>query len=92
MPDTPKTTRWMKCCDHPELTALLRNMRPATKAELRAQRRSWVAAEAAFGSDTDEAAYRAAVEHEDKAEIARLDAEAEARRQQALKRMDENDV
>ena len=44
-----------------------------------AQRRSFMRAEASFGSDADQAAYRAAVDHGDKAEIARLEAEASAR-------------
>lgn len=66
-------------------------IRFATDAELRAQRRSYVAGEAALGSDADEAAYRSALDRGDKAEIARLDAEAEKRRQRAIKWMDEND-
>lgn len=64
-------------------------MRYATEEELRAQRRSDVASEAAWGSDADEAAYRSAVERGDKAEIARLAIEAERRWQKALKHMRE---
>ena len=59
-------------------------IRNATEEELRAQRRSYVASEAAWGSDVDEAAYRAAHERGDKEEMVRLDAEAEKRRQRAL--------
>ena len=63
----------------------------ATEEELRAQRRSWVSSEAAWGSDADEAAYRDAYDRGDTEEITRLDAAAEKRRQAALKRMDEHD-
>jgi hypothetical protein len=62
-------------------------IRCLTKEELRAQRRSWVAAESGFGSDADEAAYRAAYERGDTTEMARLDAEAEKRKQRAIKCM-----
>ncbi len=47
------------------------------------------AAEAAMGSDADEAAYRAAHARGDKDEMARLKAEGEKRRQRAIKRMQE---
>lgn len=74
----------------PDLAALLEAARGhvMTPEERRAQRRSMVAAEAAFGSDADEAAYRDALARGDAAEAARLNAEAEARRQQALAIMD----
>ena len=52
---------------------------PMTIAELKAQRRSYVRAEAGFGSDADERAMRDAMARGDKAEIKRLDMEAEAR-------------
>ena len=55
-------------------------MTPAERAEMyRAQRRSFMCAEASFGSDADERAYSRAVAHGDEAEIARLEAEASAR-------------
>ena len=53
--------------------------RPVSRAELEAQRRSYVRAEAGFGSDADERAIRDAMARGDKAEIKRLDMEAEAR-------------
>lgn len=75
----------------PELDALLDAAikRGVTEEDLRAQRRSWVAGEAAMGNDADEAAYRAAYDRDDKEEMARLDAEGEKRRQRVLKRMQE---
>ena len=66
--------------------------RPATEEELRAQRRSWILGEASFGSDKDEALYRAALSRDDKAEMARLDAEAEKRRQSAQKYIEKNNL
>lgn len=55
-------------------------MTPAERAAmLGAQRRSWVLAEAGFGTDADEAAFRSAMEQGDEQEMARLDREAEAR-------------
>ena len=55
-------------------------MTPAERAEMyRAQRRSFMSAEASFGSDADERAYSRAVAHGDEAEIARLEAAASAR-------------
>lgn len=60
-----------------KLTAAVR--RPMTRAEMEEQRRSYVRAEAGFGSDVDEAAYAAAVARGDAVEIARLNREAEAR-------------
>jgi hypothetical protein len=55
-------------------------MTPEERAEMyRAQRRSFMRAEAFFGSDADERAYTRAVAHGDEAEIARLEAEASAR-------------
>ena len=68
------------------LDALLRQARdaaPPTPAEIHAQRRAWVLAEAAFGSDADEAAYDAALVSGDQATLARLNAEAAARVRQA---------
>lgn len=44
-----------------------------------AQKRSFVRAEASFGTDEDERAYSRAVAHGDEPEIARLEAEASAR-------------
>lgn len=52
------------------------NMSPE---ELRAQRDSYVRAEMGFGSDADEAAYRAALFAGDKAELDRLEAASQAR-------------
>jgi hypothetical protein len=77
----------------PDLDALLKRAveRGVTEEELCAQRRSYVASEAALGSDADEAAYRAALERGDKDEIIRLDAEAEERCTRALKWMDANE-
>ncbi len=69
--------------DRPQTTPI----RHATDEELRAQRRSWVASEAAWGSDADEAAYRAAFDRGDKEEMVRLDAEGEARKQRVIARM-----
>jgi hypothetical protein len=74
------------------LEALLKTARPATEEDLRAQRRSYVAGEAAWGSDADEAAYRAALKRGDKDEIGRLNAEAEKRRRRALRWMDEHGI
>ena len=55
-------------------------MSPAELAEmLDAQRRSFVRAEAGFGSDADEAAYSRAIIQGDRNEIAGLEAEASAR-------------
>jgi hypothetical protein len=72
-----------------ELTALVERARQhrATPAERRAQRRDWIAAEMAAGSDTDEAGYCAALAAGDRVKLARLDAEADARRAQALAMM-----
>ena len=50
-----------------------------TPEEVAAQRDSFARAETAFGPDAAEAAYRAAVTRGDRAEVERLDAEAEAR-------------
>lgn len=88
--DQPKTTRW-GCPWRPELDALLDAAikRGITEEELRAQRLSHVASEAAWGSDADEAACRAAHHRGDKEEMARLDAEGEKRRRRALERMQE---
>ena len=74
----------------PELLALLKRAaaHEMTPDEMRAQRRSVVAAEMAMGSDADEAAYHLAWERGDEAEMARLQAEGEARRQRALATME----
>lgn len=58
----------------------VKRMTPEERAEMyRAQCRSFMRAEASFGSDEDEAAYSRAVAQGDEAEIARLEAEASAR-------------
>lgn len=68
-----------------EAKASVAAMTPAERAAMWAeQRRSFVRAEAGFGSDRDEAAYRDAVGRCDKAEIARLDREADERVAAAL--------
>ncbi|KRS15672.1 hypothetical protein XM52_22815 [Roseovarius indicus] len=55
-------------------------MTPEERAAMhQAQKRSFMRAEASFGSDEDERAYSRAVAHGDEAEIARLEAEASAR-------------
>ncbi len=53
------------------------------------QRRSWVRAEAGFGSDADEAAMRRALEDGDVEALAKLRAESEARMRMADSVMDE---
>ena len=50
-----------------------------TPEEIEAQRKSFARAEMGFGSDADEAAYRAALDANGTEELARLDAEAEER-------------
>lgn len=62
-----------------KLLAEARGREPMSADEIEAQKRSFVRAEAGFGSDSDEAAYAAAVARGDKVEIERLDKEAEAR-------------
>lgn len=62
-----------------DLIAQARAMPPMTEAELKAQRDSFVRAEVGFGSDADEAAYRAALVESDTETLARLSAEADAR-------------
>ena len=58
----------------------VRQMTPQERAEMyRAQRRSFMRAEASFGTDADERAYSRAVAHGDEKEIARLESEASAR-------------
>lgn len=60
----------------------VKRMTPERRQEMyRAQRRSFMRAEASFGSDADEAAYRRACAHGDEADIARLESEASARMQ-----------
>ena len=60
-----------------------------TKAEYARQRRGWILAEAAMGSDADERAYRKALFTNDEEELARLKAEQEVRRERAAKILDE---
>lgn len=63
-----------------EAVERVRNMTPEQRAEMyRLQRRSFMRAEASFGTDEDEAAYSRAVAYGDEATIARLEAEASAR-------------
>lgn len=63
------------------LIAKLREVakRPMTRKEVEEQRRAYARAEAGFGSDADEAAYASALARGDKAEIERLDLEAQNR-------------
>lgn len=84
--------------DPAELSDLLRRasesyaaMTPAEKGEMhRQQRLSYVSAEMAFGSDADERAMACAIQTEDHETIARLSAEAEDRRQAAIRYMQEH--
>ena len=62
-----------------DLIAAARARGPMTADEIEAQRRSYVIAEIGMGSDSDEAAYRAAHARGDAAEMARLDDEAAKR-------------
>lgn len=79
----------------PELTELLARARatvdamtPDQRAEMyRQQRESWVVGEAGFGSDADEAAYRAAVQAGHAGAIAKLNEEAEERTREILNEM-----
>lgn len=72
---------------NPRLETLIAMARAQWEAMTPAERRAmideqgwgWVRAEAAFGSDADEAAYRAAVAAGDTEMVAKLEAEAEAR-------------
>lgn len=61
------------------LEKLLKNLRPATEEELRAQRESWVRGEAGIGDDAEEAAWRDATARGDQAELDRLEARAKRR-------------
>lgn len=74
------------------LLAEARARGPISRAELEAQRRSYVRAEAGFGSDADERAMRDAMARGDKAEIKRLDMEAEARMAAVDRYFDEGDA
>jgi hypothetical protein len=75
MPMTPELQRAID-----RARALVDAMTPAERATMyEAQRRSFMRAEASFGSDADEAAYSRAVAHGDEATIARLEAEASTR-------------
>jgi hypothetical protein len=72
------TPELQRAIDHAK--ARVDAMTPAERAAMyEAQRRSFVRAEASFGCDADEAAYRCAVAQGDGAKIARLEAEASAR-------------
>lgn len=70
---------------NPELLALLKiaAAHTMTPAEIAKQRRNYVIGEAGMGSDADEAAYRVAMETGDNEALAKLDAEAKARQDQA---------
>ena len=80
----------------------VRQMTPQERAEMyRAQRRSFMRAEASFGTDADERAYSRAVAHGDEKEIARLKADAEAQKKSIAPKkkrrvldifLDDNDV
>ena len=59
------------------------------EAEHRAQARSFVIAEAGFGSDADEAAYRDALSRKDTETLARLDAKSAERMRVARQIVDE---
>lgn len=70
----------------PDLAALIERAKQLphrTSEQARAARRSYVLAEAAMGSDADEAAWRSAFFADDQAAIDRLHAEGEARRRRA---------
>ena len=70
-----------------------RAMPPAEqRAMIEAQKRSYVIAEAGFGSDADEAAYRAARESGDPARIAEEEAKSAARMEAARKFMEDRDA
>lgn len=56
----------------------------------RRQRRGYIMAEAAMGSDADEAAYRIAYNKQDVDTLEKLDAEAKLRELRAAKWLDEN--
>ncbi|MCU0909768.1 MAG: hypothetical protein MUE98_00040 [Rhodobacteraceae bacterium] len=58
------------------------------EAMIAAQKVNYAVSEAAWGSDADEAAYRAAYEAGDEAEMARLEAESQARMDASRKRME----
>ena len=75
MPVTPELQRAIDLAK-----ARVDAMTPAERASMyEAQKRSFMRAEASFGSDADEAAYSRAIAHGDEASIARLEAEASAR-------------
>lgn len=63
-----------------------------TVEEAKAQRKGYVLAEAAFGSDRDEANYRRALELEDKEELLRLDREASERVKRAERYLSEQGI
>ncbi len=72
-----------------QAAAKVNALTPVERAEMaRQQRRSWVLAEAAFGSDADEAAYRRALDSGDRIELERLDREADQRRERAAAYLD----
>jgi molybdopterin-biosynthesis enzyme MoeA-like protein len=72
-----------------QAVARAKAMTPQERAEMfEAQKRSFVLAEAGFGSDEDEAAYAAALAAGDKDEIARLDRESAERVASAARYLD----
>ena len=75
----------------PELAALIERARQhkMTPAEHKAQLRSFILAEAAFGSDADEAEYNAAHARGDMERCAALEAEGLERRKRAAAIYDE---
>jgi len=75
----------------PKLDVLLAKAREhkITNEELQEQRKNYVISEMAIGNDGDEAAYRDALDRDDKEEIKRLDIEVEKRRQRAIKIMEQ---
>jgi len=69
-----------------EAKEIWNTMSPQRKGEMRReQRRSFLRAEAALGSDVDEAEYRSAIARGDQKRLAELDAEAQER----VKRVEE---
>ncbi len=76
----------------PNLDVLLAKAKEhkVTNEELQEQHKNYVISEMTMGNDADEAAYRSALDRNDKEEIKRLDEEAEERRQRAIKIM--NDI
>lgn len=76
-----------------EAVAAFEAMSPEDRrAMIEAQKRSYVIAEAGFGSDADEAAYRAAAESDDPERIAAEEAKAQARMRAAREYLDGRDA